>query len=280
MPSSATAAGSCWMPPPLNLQQQVVVDQPVVDPDLDARGLVAEEILHQTPRIAPAAPVTLLFQVRELAHDMRVEPRPGDVGHVAALAVVRLLVGDHPDVLQEGITLADGLHGVLIAVRDAERADPVVARAHGHHGHEHLVGTHLLLDEQPVDHLVQRPVAAHDDDPAVAFAHGRDGEFRGVELVLREDRFAEDVGIAQVFRNLWKMVKPATASGHGIDDDEPFSGIGRHAAIIFRERCAACRPGSRRTSRPRRSPPSRRASGGSRSSGRTKSCPARDRRCR
>ena len=211
---------------------------------------------------------------------MRVEPRPGDVGHVAALAVVRLLVGDHPDVLQEGITLADGLHGVLIAVRDAERADPVVARAHGHHGYEHLVGTHLLLNEQPVHHLVQRPVTAHDDDPAVAFAHGRDGELRGVELVLREDRLAEDALVAQVFRNLRKMVKPAAASGHGIDDNEPFSRIGRHAAVIFQERCAAYRPGSRRTSRPRRSPPSRRASGGSRSSDRTKSCPVWDRCCR
>ena len=35
-----------------------------------------------------------------------------------------------------------------------------------------------------------------------------------------------------------------------------------NAAYFFREHCAACRPGSRRTSRPRRSPPSRRASGG------------------
>ena len=106
-------------------------------------------------------------------------------------------------------------------------------------------------------------------------------KYPDLELIAGMNEYsAVGVGIAQVFRNLWKMVKPATASGHGIDDDEPFSGIGRHAAIIFRERCAACRPGSRRTSRPRRSPPSRRASGGSRSSGRTKSCPARDRRCR
>ena len=37
------------------------------------------------------------------------------------------------------------------------------------------------------------------------------------------------------------------ASGHGVDDDEPGFGIGCHAALIFRECCAACPPGSRRT---------------------------------
>ena len=203
-------------------QQQVVVDQPVVDPHLHARRLVAEVGLHQAPRIAPAALVALLLQVRELADNLRVEAHARDVGDVTALAVVRLLVGDHADVLQEGVALTDGPHGVAVAVRDAERAHPVVARADGHDGQQHLVGAHLLLDEQPVDHLVQRAVAADDDDAAVALPDGRDGEFRGVELVLGEDRFAGDVGIAQVLGYLREMVKPAAAAGHGIDDDKPF----------------------------------------------------------
>ena len=254
-------------------KQQVVVNQPPVHPHLDARGLVAEEVAHQTPRIAPAALAALLLQVRELPHHMGVEARAGHVGHVAVLPVVRLLVGDHPDILQEGAAFADGLHGVPVAVRNAERAYPVVARAHGHHGQQHLVGTHLLLDEQPVHHLVQRAVASDDDDVAVSLADGRHGQLRGVELVLREDRFATDVRIAQVLRNLRKVVQPAAASGHGIDDDEPL-GAGVRPAT-FREHCAACEPGSRRISRPRRSPPSRRASGDSGSSGRTKSCPDR-----
>ena len=134
---------------------------------------------------------------------------------------MRLLVGDHPHVLQERIALADRLHGVAIAVRDAERTHPVVARTYGDDGHEHLVGAHLLLDEKPVDNLVQRAVAAHDDDAAVSLAHGRDGEFRGMELMLREDRFAKDACVAQVLGDLRKVIEPAAAAGHGIDDHEP-----------------------------------------------------------
>ena len=212
---------------------------------------------------------------------MGVEPHARHIGHVAALAVVGLLVGDHPDILQERTTGTDRLHGILIAARDAERPHPVVARTDGHHGQQHLVGTHRLLDEEAVDHLVQRAVAADDDNPPVSLAYGRDGQLRGVELVLREDRFAEDVRIAQKFRDPRKVIEPAAAAGHGIHDHKPFVGMFCHLdATLLRGCCAAYRSGSRRTSPPRRSPPSRRASGGSRSSDRTRSCPDRDSCCR
>ena len=135
-------------------EQQVVVNQPVVDPHLHARRLVAEEVLDQTPRGAPAAFAALFLEVRKLAHHPRVETRARYVGHIAALAVVRLLVRHHAHVLQERVALADGLHGILIAVRNTERADPVVARSHGDHRQQHLVGTDLLLDEKSVHHLV------------------------------------------------------------------------------------------------------------------------------
>ena len=92
--------------------------------------------------------------MRKLAHHPRVETRARHVGHIAALAVVRLLVRHHAHVLQERVALADGLHGILIAVRNTERADPVVARSHGDHRQQHLVGTDLLLDEKSVHHLV------------------------------------------------------------------------------------------------------------------------------
>ncbi len=92
-------------------------------------------------------------------------------------------------------------------------------------------GAHLLLDEQAVHHLVQRAVAPDDDDMAVAFADGRYGQLRSMELVLREDRFAADMCIAQVLRDLRKVVQPAAAAGHGIDDDEPLHVARRRATF-------------------------------------------------
>lgn len=68
---------------------------------------------------------------------------------------------------------------------------------------------------------MQRTVASDDDDVAVALAHGRHGKLRSVELMLREDRLAEDMGIAQVLGYLRKVIEPAAASGRGIDDHEP-----------------------------------------------------------
>ena len=223
-------------------QQQVVVDQPVIDPHLHSGGFITEELPDQTPCVDPAVLAPLLLEVRELAHHMGVEARTRDVGHVTALAVVRLLVRDHAHVLQERIPFADRLHGVLVAVRNTERAHPVVARTDGDHRKQHLIGADLLLDEQPVDHLVQGAVAPDDDDMPIPLVDGRHGKFRGVELMFREDRFAEYLRIAQVARYLREMVKPAAASGHGIDDDEPFDLSGFQSTLTFWGCCAACRP--------------------------------------
>ena len=242
-------------------QQQVVVDQPSVHPHLHTRRLVAEEVPDQAPRIAPTALVPLLLEVRKPLDHVRVETGAGHVGHVAALTVVRLLVGDYPDVLQEGEPLGNGPHGMLVAVRHAERPDPVVARTDSNDGQQHLLGTNLLLDEQAVHHLVQRTVASDDDDVAVALAHGRHGKLRSVELMLREDRLAEDMGIAQVLGYLRKVIEPAAASGRRIDDHEPLRPLLLRAT--FQGHCAACEPGNRRTWPPRRSRPFRRANAGS-----------------
>jgi len=164
---------------------------------------------------------------------MRVETRAADVGHVAALAEVGLLIGDHPHVLQERTACGDRLHGIAVTTRKAERPHPVVARADRHDGEQHLVGPHLALDEEPVDHLVQRAVAPHYDDATVTLLHGRNGQFRGVELMLGEDRLAEDMRLAHQPRNERKVVEPAAASGHGIDDDEPLFGFRFHASGHF-----------------------------------------------
>ena len=168
----------------------------------------------------------------DAADDAGVESRARDVGDVAALPEMGLLVGDDPDILKERMALGDGPHGVLVTVRDAERADPVVARADGHDGQQHLVGPHLLLDEEPVDHLVQRAVASDHDDAAVSLPHGRHRELRRVELVFGEDRLAEDVRVAQILRDLREIVEPAAPSGHGIDDDEPLVGLHCRQGIL------------------------------------------------
>lgn len=117
--------------------------------------------------------------------------------------------------------LADGADRLGIVLRDAEHTDPVVARTHGDHRQQHLRRRHHLLDEEPVDHLVQRAVAADDDDAAVTAPHGVDRQLDGMELMLAEDRFAMDPLLAQQFRDTGKVVQPAAVAGHGVDDGEP-----------------------------------------------------------
>ena len=108
--------------------------------------------------------------------------------------------------------LADGANGVGAVLRNTEHADPVVARPDGDHRQQHLRRRHHLLDEQPVDHLVQRTVAADGDDAAVAAPHGFDRQFDGVELVFAEHRLAVDLLLAQQFRDARKLVQPEAIS--------------------------------------------------------------------
>ena len=117
--------------------------------------------------------------------------------------------------------LLDSADRILIAIRHAERADPVVPRSHGDNSQQHLTGIDRLLNKKTVHDLVQRTVAPYGDNAAESLLHGRHGQFRRMELMFGEDRFGLDSGIPQELGDQGKMVKPAATSGHGIDNDEP-----------------------------------------------------------
>ncbi len=156
-----------------------------------------------------------------VAHDERIESDTGDIGEITALAEMGLFIRHYTHVLQKGVPVADGLHGIGMAFGNAESPHPVITRTNRDNGQQHLIRPHLLLDEQPVDHLVQRTVTPDDDDFPVALFHGRNGQFRGVELMLGENRLAHDMALPQQFGNQREIIQPATSTGHGIDDDEP-----------------------------------------------------------
>ena len=117
--------------------------------------------------------------------------------------------------------LADGTDSVGAVLRNTEHADPVVARTDGDHRQQHLRRGYYLLNEQPVDHLVQRAVAADGDDAAIPAPHGLDRQFDGMELMFAEDRLAVDLLLAQQLRDTREVIQPAAVAGHGIDDGEP-----------------------------------------------------------
>ena len=163
------------------------------------------------------------------------------------------------------MTLANGPYGFGIVGGDAEHAYPVVARTHGHHRQGHLLGRHGLLDEQTVDHLVQSAVAADNHYASVTRVHGLHREFGHVVLVLREDELVRDLVIAYELGYLRQIVQPPPRARHGIHYDEPLE---RYIDLCvhptpLRARFSACAAGNHRTWRPKRSPPSRRASGDS-----------------
>lgn len=57
------------------------------------------------------------------------------------------------------MSLLDSADRILIAIRHAERADPVVPRSHGDNSQQHLTGIDRLLNKKTVHDLVQRTVA-------------------------------------------------------------------------------------------------------------------------
>ena len=168
-----------------------------------------------------AAAAALVLVVLITAYHICIEARTRNIGHIPHLRELRLLVVDLAHILQEGVALTYGADGLRVVRRYAEHAHPVVTRTYGHNRHGHLVGRDRLLDEEAVDHLVQRAVAADDDNAAVTGIHRPHGKLRRVVLVLRKDQLVRYVVIAYELRYLGKVDQPAARSGHGIHYDEP-----------------------------------------------------------
>jgi len=79
--------------------QQVVVNQPVVDPNLHARRFVAEERTDHAPRIEPLVAVSFLLEMGVFLDYHRIEPHTGHISHITVLTVVSLFVRNDSDIL-------------------------------------------------------------------------------------------------------------------------------------------------------------------------------------
>ena len=178
-------------------KEQVVVYQLVVDPHLRTRGAVCEEGAYQAPEVTTTAEVTLGLACERAAYDRSIEAQACNIGHIAHLAHLRLLVTHLRDILKKGVALLDGAYGLGVARRDAEHTYPVVARTRRYHRNGNLGGLNTLLDEYAVDNLVECAIATYNDDMSVATLYRRHGEFGGVVLMLGEDSLVAYAIIAQ-----------------------------------------------------------------------------------
>ena len=88
------------------------------------------------------------------------------------------------DILEVGVPLVYGSNCGCIIAWDTESSYPVITRTYGYYGQPNIFRLTLLLNKQAIDNLVERAIATHNDNLAVAFVCSLHSELGSVVAVL------------------------------------------------------------------------------------------------